>query len=214
MACATLLPETRSKEHSASFKLSKTFHHYFKIYFDRKFIVYALTLCIAQAGFFAYLAGSASVFITEYKLTATQFSVLFAINALGLVAAAIFNPKLHQKFDALKTYRLVNTAYFIVIGLLFSLLCMGYHNLYIVCAGLFIAVTLLGFIMPTGSQLALMHQHEHIGTASCTTWFNAVRYSCDCFCDHWCISRLGYFRTDSGCFCLCTGFSTDVQYLI
>ncbi|TCB57242.1 multidrug effflux MFS transporter [Acinetobacter terrestris] len=166
IACANLLPETRSKEHSASFKLSKTFHHYFKIYFDRKFIVYALTLCIAQAGFFAYLAGSASVFITEYKLTATQFSVLFAINALGLVAAAIFNPRLHQKFGALKTYRLVNTAYFIVIGLLFSLLCMGYHNLYIVCAGLFIAVTLLGFIMPTGSQLALMHQHEHTGTAS------------------------------------------------
>ncbi len=166
IACASLLPETRSEEHSTSFKLSKTFHHYFTIYFDRKFIVYALTLCIAQAGFFAYLAGSASVFITEYKLTATQFSVLFAINALGLVAAAIFNPKLHQKFGALKTYRLVNTAYFIVIGLLFSLLCMGYHNLYIVCAGLFIAVTLLGFIMPTGSQLALMHQHEHTGTAS------------------------------------------------
>ncbi len=166
VACAVLLPETRSKEHSASFKLSRTFHHYFTIYFDRKFIVYALTLCIAQAGFFAYLAGSASVFISEYKLTATQFSILFAINALGLVAAAIFNPKLQQKFGVINAYRLVNSAYFIVISLLLSFLCMGFHNLYMLCVGLFIAVALLGFIMPTGSQLALMHQHQHTGTAS------------------------------------------------
>lgn len=166
IACSVLLPETRSKALGQNFKLEKTFQHYLNIYLDLKFIVYALTLCIAQAGFFAYLAGSASVFITEYQLSATQFSVLFAVNALGLVAAAIFNPKLHEKFGALNTYKIINTAYFIVIALLFVYLCLGFTNLYVLSFGLFIVVSLLGFIMPTGSQLALMRQHEHTGTAS------------------------------------------------
>ena len=165
-ACIVLLPESRSKTLSQHFKLSKTFGHYFNILFERKFIVYALTLCIAQAGFFAYLAGSASVFISHYALTATQFSVIFAINALGLVAAAIFNPKLHEKFGALQTFKLVNTAYFIVITALFFYLILGFNHLYVLSGGLFIIVSLLGFIMPTGSQLALMRQHENTGTAS------------------------------------------------
>ncbi|MBU3848250.1 MAG: multidrug effflux MFS transporter [Candidatus Acinetobacter avistercoris] len=166
VACASLLPETRSIKHRNDFKLSKTFHHYLNIATDRKFIVYALTLCIAQAGFFAYLAGSASVFISEYQLSSTQFSVLFAVNALGLVASAIFNPKLHEKYGALKTYKIINSAYFIVIALLFAYLSLGYSHLYVLCTGLFVVVSLLGFIMPTGSQLALMRQHEHTGTAS------------------------------------------------
>lgn len=166
IAVASLLPETRSIEQRRCFKLSKTFSHYTTIITDPNFIIYALTLCIAQAGFFAYIAGSASVFISEYQLSSTQFSVLFAVNAIGLIAAAIFNPKLHEKFGPQKAYITINTLYLIVITLLLLLMIMGVHNLMMICVGLFIVVALLGFIMPTGSQLALMNQHEHAGTAS------------------------------------------------
>ena len=166
IAVMALLPETRCAEQRSHFKLAKTFHHYANIFIDHKFIIYALTLCIAQAGFFAYIAGSASVFISEYQLSSTQFSVLFAVNAIGLIAAAILNPKLHAKFGPQKAYKVINIAYFIVITLLLLCLLMGIHHLAVICVGLFIVVALLGFIMPTGSQLALMHQHQHAGTAS------------------------------------------------
>ena len=36
----------------------------------------------------------------------------------------------------------------------------------VLCVGLFITVALLGLLMPTGSQLALMQQGRHAGTAS------------------------------------------------
>lgn len=166
LAVAIKLPETRLAEQRANFQLNKTVQHYLKIVSDRQFIVYALTLCIAQAGFFAYIAGSASVFISEYQLSSTQFSVLFAINAIGLIGAAIFNPKLHEKWGVLSTYKRINTAYFIVMAILMSCLMASITHLYLLCAGMFMTVTLLGFIMPTGSQLALMHQHQHAGTAS------------------------------------------------
>ena len=163
---AMYLPETRKIEDRQNFKLSQTFSHYLNIATDRKFIFYALTLCIAQAGFFAYIAGSSTVFIKEYNLTPTQFSLLFAMNAFGLIASSILNPKLHELFGPLKAYKIVNFGFLLVIGLLFICLSFGVNHLVIFCAGIFISVTLLGFLMPTGSQLALMFQHKLAGTAS------------------------------------------------
>lgn len=165
-AAAVLLPETRQVELRQQFKLSQTIKLYGQIITDRKFIIYALTLCIAQAGFFAYIAGSASVFITEYQLSSTQFSLLFALNAFGLIAAAILNPKVHEKFGPLNAYKIMNSSFLFIMTVLLLALCLGYSSLVIFCIALFIAVALLGFIMPTGSQLALMLQHKNAGTAS------------------------------------------------
>ena len=165
-AVVVLLPETRQVELRQQFKLSQTIKLYGQIITDRKFIIYALALCIAQAGFFAYIAGSASVFITEYQLSSTQFSLLFALNAFGLIAAAILNPKVHEKFGQLNAYKIMNISFLFVMAVLLLVLCLGYSSLVIFCVALFIAVALLGFIMPTGCQLALMLQHKNAGTAS------------------------------------------------
>ena len=165
-AVAVLLPETRQVELRQQFKLSQTIKLYGQIIRDRKFIIYSLTLCIAQAGFFAYIAGSASVFISEYQLSSTQFSLLFAFNAFGLIAAAIFNPKVHEKFGPLNAYKIMNNSFLLIMAILLLALCLGYSNLIFFGSALFIAVALLGCIMPTGSQLALMFQHKNAGTAS------------------------------------------------
>src|SRR3546814_10037137 len=74
------------------------------------------------------------------------------LNALGLLFAAIFNPRLHHRVGPLKAYRIMNTAYFIVLAVLMIYLMSGHSNLIILSAGLFVTVSLLGFIMPTGSR--------------------------------------------------------------
>ena len=159
------LPESSPKNSHDDFELKQTFKHYINIARDSKFNVFAMTLCIAQAGFFAYIAGSASVLITEYQLSSTQYGLLFSLNAIALIAAALLNPKLHEKFGPLKAYKIVNISFLIVMMSLFICLLIGLNHLVVLCLGLFITVGLLGFIMPTGSQLSLMHQ-RNAGTAS------------------------------------------------
>ncbi len=122
------LPETRQVELRQQFKLTQTIKLYGQIITDRKFIIYALTLCIAQAGFFAYIAGSASVFISEYQLSSTQFSLLFALNAFGLIAAAILNAKIHEKFGSLNAYKIMNISFLLIMAVLILALCLGYSN--------------------------------------------------------------------------------------
>ena len=160
------LPETRRREDRAQVQLSRTLDNYVHILKDVRFLPFALALCVAQAGFFAYIAGSASVFISEFHLSPTQYSLLFAVNALGLVAASILTPVMHQRVGVPTTFKRMIVAYVavMVVGMLYLL--AGGRNMWVLCAVLFGAVTLLGFIMPTGSQLALMHQRQLAGTAS------------------------------------------------
>ena len=163
---ALLLPETRNLEARAGFTLGRTAHTYLQILRDKHFLPYAMALCTAQAGFFAYIAGSSTVFISHYQLSPLQFSLLFALNAAGLVVAAIVNPRLHARIGALKTYRIVTLVYFGVLAALLLAMLAGITTLPVLCVGLFITVALLGLLMPTGSQLALMQQGRHAGTAS------------------------------------------------
>ncbi|MDD2050943.1 multidrug effflux MFS transporter [Pseudomonas putida] len=165
-AVALALEETRNVQLRATSALKHVLRNYTKIFVDNRFLPFALALCTGQAGFFAYIAGSASVLISEYGLTPVQFSLLFGLNALGLVFAALINPWIHHRFGALRSFRLLNTAYFMVLTLLAGYLICGHKDLVVLSAGLFITIALLGSIMPTGSQLALIQQGEHAGTAS------------------------------------------------
>ncbi|ROT46501.1 multidrug effflux MFS transporter [Pusillimonas sp. NJUB218] len=163
---AILLPETRGHAERKATLVGQTLQNYKKILINRAFLPYALALCIAQAGFFTYIAGSASVFISQFNFSPTQFSLLFALNALGLVAASISNPKLHARFGPVATYRFANTTYFGLMALLLLYLAAGGTNVIILSTGLFFALAMMGFIMPTGSTLALMEQRQLAGTAS------------------------------------------------
>lgn len=163
---AALLPETRQAAERKAFVLSRTLHNYGRIFIDKRFIPFTLALCSAQAGFFAYIAGSASVFISEHSLSPTQFSLIFGVNAVGIMAAALINPLLHKRFGPLDTFRNLVMVYFAVLLLLTAYLLLGGTSVVVWSTGLFIAVTSLGFLMPTGSQLALMRQGQYAGTAS------------------------------------------------
>lgn len=165
-AVALVLEETRDAQLRATSALRQVLHNYVRIFLDKRFLPFALALCTAQAGFFAYIAGSASVLISEYGLTPTQFSLLFGLNALGLVFAALINPWIHHRFGALRSFRLLNISYFTVLALLTAYLVSGHRDLVILSLGLFVTIALLGSIMPTGSQLALIQQGEYAGTAS------------------------------------------------
>src|SRR5690606_25525202 len=122
---ATMLPETRSTADRNAFVLGRTLQNYGRIFIDKRFIPFTLALCSAQAGFFAYIAGSASVFISEHNLTSTQFSLIFGVNAIGLMAAALINPVLHRRFGPLATFRRLVIAYFVVLALLTAYLLLG-----------------------------------------------------------------------------------------
>ena len=65
---------------------------------DRVFAGYALTVAFAYASLFGYISGSSFVLQDLYGLSATQFSLVFALNAAGMIVLGLLNARLVRRF--------------------------------------------------------------------------------------------------------------------
>ena len=63
---------------------------------DRAFAGYALTVAFAYASLFGYIAGSSFALQDLYGLSATQFSLVFALNAAGSIVLGLLNARLRE----------------------------------------------------------------------------------------------------------------------
>ena len=132
---------------------------------EQVFMLYSLLGAFAAAVLFAYITGSSFVFMGHFGLSGTQYGVLFGVNALGFVLFANINARLTRSFDC---YNLLKFALFIMLGaLLISsigvLLELGFWVFEI---GIFVAIGMLGFILPNSTTLAMARFKDHSGTAS------------------------------------------------
>jgi MFS transporter, DHA1 family, multidrug resistance protein len=62
------------------------------------FAGYALTVAFAYASLFGYISGSSFVLQDLYGLSATQFSLVFALNAAGMIVLGLLNARMVRRF--------------------------------------------------------------------------------------------------------------------
>jgi DHA1 family bicyclomycin/chloramphenicol resistance-like MFS transporter len=66
---------------------------------DRVFAGYALTVTFAYASLFGYISGSPFALQEVFGLSATQFSLVFALNAVGMILLGLLNARLVRRFS-------------------------------------------------------------------------------------------------------------------
>ncbi|WP_141505011.1 multidrug effflux MFS transporter [Paenibacillus luteus] len=126
---------------------------------DRSFMGYALAQGLVMAAMFAYIAGSPFVLQNIYGVSPQGFSLLFALNGLGIIIFGQVTGRLAGKVGEKKLFAigliLASTA-----GL--SLLVMIILNapLFALLIPLFFVVSSVGIISTTGFSLA-MQKHGH-----------------------------------------------------
>jgi DHA1 family bicyclomycin/chloramphenicol resistance-like MFS transporter len=136
---------------------------------DRAFLGYALACGLAIAAVFCYISGASFVFQDIYGASPQTFSVIFGLNAVGLVAAGQVNGRLVRRVEPLRL---------LTAGLVTSTLG-GLVLLAVVASGLgqslglagflvplFVVVAPIGFIMPNATVLALAGAPRIAGSAS------------------------------------------------
>lgn len=169
-ACAALaafaLPETRAVELRAQVQPGVILRHYLHLARSRRFIAYVAATAIAQAGFFAYLTGSSFVFISVHGLSPTAYSLIFALNAFGLMAGAQLGPVLMGRFAPQAIVRAALVAYAIAALTLLGLELGGGAGLGALSALLFVVVTSVSFVMPLCGVMALEAYGAISGTAA------------------------------------------------
>lgn len=166
LACVRALPESLPPHRRRTSGLRV----YGRLLKDRRLVGYALVNAFVFAAMFAYISGSPFVLQTIHGLSAEQYSVVFAVNASGLVAAAQASGRL---------VRYVETRSLLAAGVigaagggvaLLVSVATG-AGLWPLLASLFAVVASVGLVLPNALTLALENHGDHAGAAAALLGF-------------------------------------------
>ncbi|KEO84834.1 multidrug effflux MFS transporter [Tumebacillus flagellatus] len=132
---------------------------------DRVFMGYGLSQGLVMASMFAYISGSPFVLQNIYDVSPQLYSLLFAINGIGIVLAGQVTGRLASR---------VATGNVLTAGLLMSLVGAVLLNVMFasgaglvgVMVGLFLIVSCVGVVGPTSTSLAMENHGRNAGSAA------------------------------------------------
>jgi len=119
-----------------------------------------------MASFFVFLATASFVYTGWYGLTPTQFSLAFAMNAIGFFTASQFAANLGERFGMARTVLTAVCGFAFVVLTLLAVTLFAEPSLPFLMAMLMLGYAFLGLVIPTAMVMAL-DDHGHIaGLAS------------------------------------------------
>jgi DHA1 family bicyclomycin/chloramphenicol resistance-like MFS transporter len=133
---------------------------------DRGFMVMTFLAGFAFASFFVFIASAAFVYRQEFGLTPTQFSLAFAVNAIGFFAASQFASTLAQRLGTLRMIAGATVGFALATFAGFGLALAGLASLPATMTTLFVGNIFLGVILPTAQVQALEDHGDIAGLAS------------------------------------------------
>ena len=157
----TLPPEGRQRIDVASLWSGAKF-----LFSDPVFMGLTFIGGFGMASFFVFIASAAFVYVDQFGLTPTGFSLAFAINAVGFFAASQAAGPLGERVGIVTLMRwgVIGFAGFTVA--LLALVLAGFVSLPLIVVFLFLANACLGLVIPTTMVMALDPHPRIAGLAS------------------------------------------------
>lgn len=166
IAAATGISETLPPDSRQSGGIRTTITTFRQLLANRSFVGYALSCGLAFAAMFAYISGSPFALQDLYGLSPQLFSVVFGMNALGLVVVSQVNGRLVGRVPPIQLLAggLIAAATGGVA--LLAVVTIGGIGLVGILPSLFVIVSSLGFVLPNATALALSDHPRTAGSAS------------------------------------------------
>jgi MFS transporter, DHA1 family, multidrug resistance protein len=153
-AALRVLPETLAADRRHTGGLRATGRAFVDLGRDRGFTGYALTVALAYASLFGYLAASSFVLQDLYGLSATQFSLAFALNAAGSIVLGLLNARLVKRF-AVRRILVVGLVASTVAAAVLVAAVLGGWGLVAVLVPLFLVVASRGLVSANATVLGI-----------------------------------------------------------
>ncbi|RNB59811.1 Bcr/CflA family efflux MFS transporter [Brevibacillus gelatini] len=159
------LPETLPVHRRSKAGIGNTLTTFGGLLKDRVFMGYALSQGLVTAAMFAYIAGSPFVFQKIFGVSPQGFSMIFAMNGLGIIIASQITGRLAGKVKETKLF--VTGITLAGIGGVSLLAMISLQaGLVAVLVPLFFVVSSVGIVGATGFSLAMQNQSKAAGSAS------------------------------------------------
>lgn len=161
------LPETGQYMNNDKLAFKKVTADYLNVFKDTTFFLYTLAGSLANALIFAYIASASFIFLTFYDVGHTTFSILFAINAAGLISGNYLNGQLSGKINYIRILHTSSVVLTVVVLLFAGLIFVNPTiDFKWVVAGIFLIEFGIGFTYPNAIAASLAPFTRRSGTAS------------------------------------------------
>ncbi len=161
-----LLPDGKKADPSISLKPAAVAGNFLIVLKQPQFLTYMLVGGIATSASFAYIAGSADVFITIFQVTEQQYGWIFAILAFSLIGSTQLNHILLKKF---KSEQIIKVALYYQFGIGIVMVMGTWLNWFDavgLVAVMFFFLSGQGLAGPNTSALSLAPFVKHAGSAA------------------------------------------------
>jgi DHA1 family bicyclomycin/chloramphenicol resistance-like MFS transporter len=160
------LPETLPAERRTRAGLRRTVQTMGRLLRDRTFRGHALTSGLTFGALFAYISGSSFVLQGIYGLSPQLYSLAFAMNGLGLIAASQVNARVVERVGPRRLLRRAIACVMTSAVVLLVVVLVGDLPVWAILAPMFAIVSSLAFVLPNATALALADHAGVAGTAS------------------------------------------------
>ena len=160
------LPEGKQPDATMSLRPKPVLQNFLAVLRQPQFLVYALVGGIATAAPFAYIAGSANVFMNIYHVSEQAYGWIFAFLAFAMIGTTQLNHILLKRFTS---QQIINFTLFYqtAVGLLLVVgSWYGWFGMYSLILLMFVFLTGQGLTNPNATALSLAPFSKHAGSAS------------------------------------------------
>ncbi|WP_432565150.1 multidrug effflux MFS transporter [Kineococcus sp. SYSU DK003] len=165
LAVVAVVPESLPIERRRPGGLAATWRAAREVLGDRVYLGYTLTFAFAFTSMFAYISASSFVYQNVLGLSTVQYSIAFAANAFGLVAASAASGALTGRLAPLTMLRGGVAVLVVDCAALLAVVLAGAPR-WGVLVLLFLAVSSLGFVLGNATSLATGRVPRNAGTGS------------------------------------------------
>ena len=163
------IPETLPVERRQASGLREVADRMRDLLSDRVFVAPVLVQCLVVAGFFVYIGSSSIVLQTQVGITQQQYTLLFATNALVMVAASVAFRLLVVRTGAVRLRRVAMTVATVAASGLFAACLMAPGHvppLPLVWVPLAVMLGGLGMFLPASTSITQAAGRRSAGTAA------------------------------------------------
>jgi len=160
------LPESRSARTAELARNEHPLRSYHTLLTNKRLLGFLGAGALNGAAMFTYIAASPTVLIDVYHLTPTQFSLLFGLNSIGLVAASQLNRVFLHRYTVETVLRGATISCAAVVVLLPLAAFTGMGGLAGICVPLFLAVSTTSLIQANALAGALAVDPMRAGAAA------------------------------------------------
>lgn len=176
VAVIAIVPETHAYENRHSGGLSAMLDTASKVLRNRNYLSYSMTLWFGFALMFGYISASPFIVQSVLGLSAAQYTLIFGVNGLGLMACGLLTTRLARTWKPNRIIQIGVTAQLVAGSTLVICAATGTANAWTLLPIMFVMASSMGFVFGPATALALSQVRESSGTALALS--GAIQFIC------------------------------------